>query len=42
VQAETPPGVLVVAQSLDDAVSFDPAEGVDLKASHGRPSCSQP
>src|SRR6476646_3955979 len=28
--AETPPGVLVVAQSIDDAVSFDPAEGFEL------------
>src|SRR4051794_19774502 len=27
---ETPPGVLVVAQSIDDAVSFDPAEGFEL------------
>ncbi|CAM5770305.1 ABC transporter substrate-binding protein [Labrys miyagiensis] len=30
VHAETPPGVLVVAQSIDDAVSFDPAEGFEL------------
>lgn len=30
VQAETPPNVLVVAQSIDDAVSFDPAEGFEL------------
>ena len=29
-QAETPPNVLVVAQSIDDAVSFDPAEGFEL------------
>jgi peptide/nickel transport system substrate-binding protein len=29
-QAATPPGVLVVAQSIDDAVSFDPAEGFEL------------
>src|SRR4051812_22609823 len=29
-RAETPPGVLVVAQSIDDAVSFDPAEGFEL------------
>lgn len=28
--ADTPPGVLVVAQSIDDAVSFDPAEGFEL------------
>ncbi|TCL74594.1 ABC transporter substrate-binding protein [Rhizobium sp. BK251] len=28
--AETPPNVLVVAQSIDDAVSFDPAEGFEL------------
>jgi peptide/nickel transport system substrate-binding protein len=28
--AATPPGVLVVAQSIDDAVSFDPAEGYEL------------
>ncbi len=26
-QAATPADVLVVAQSIDDAVSFDPAEG---------------
>ena len=30
VHAETPPDVLVVAQSIDDAVSFDPAEGFEL------------
>ncbi|MDR3375775.1 MAG: ABC transporter substrate-binding protein [Ancalomicrobiaceae bacterium] len=30
VQAATPPGVLVVAQSIDDVVSFDPAEGYEL------------
>jgi len=29
-QAETPPGLLVVGQSIDDAVSFDPAEGFEL------------
>ncbi|KAA0693347.1 ABC transporter substrate-binding protein [Neorhizobium sp. P12A] len=29
-RAETPPNVLVVAQSIDDAVSFDPAEGFEL------------
>jgi peptide/nickel transport system substrate-binding protein len=29
-RSETPPGVLVVAQSIDDAVSFDPAEGFEL------------
>lgn len=29
-RAATPPGVLVVAQSTDDAVSFDPAEGFEL------------
>ncbi|MGO4439470.1 ABC transporter substrate-binding protein [Rhizobium sp. RAF56] len=29
-QAETPQNVLVVAQSIDDAVSFDPAEGFEL------------
>lgn len=29
-RAATPPGVLVVAQSIDDAVSFDPAEGFEL------------
>lgn len=28
--AATPPDVLVVAQSIDDAVSFDPAEGYEL------------
>ncbi|WP_214473209.1 ABC transporter substrate-binding protein [Mesorhizobium sp. dw_380] len=28
--ADTPPNVLVVAQSIDDAVSFDPAEGFEL------------
>ncbi|MBB6486944.1 ABC transporter substrate-binding protein [Rhizobium lusitanum] len=28
--AETPSNVLVVAQSIDDAVSFDPAEGFEL------------
>jgi peptide/nickel transport system substrate-binding protein len=28
--AATPPGVLVIAQSIDDAVSFDPAEGYEL------------
>lgn len=31
-QAATPPDVLVVAQSIDDAVSFDPAEGYELTA----------
>jgi peptide/nickel transport system substrate-binding protein len=30
VQAATPSDVLVVAQSIDDAVSFDPAEGYEL------------
>lgn len=30
VMAETPPDALVVAQSIDDAVSFDPAEGFEL------------
>ncbi len=30
VHAETPANVLVVAQSIDDAVSFDPAEGFEL------------
>ena len=29
-RAETPQNVLVVAQSIDDAVSFDPAEGFEL------------
>lgn len=29
-RAATPPGILVVAQSIDDAVSFDPAEGFEL------------
>ncbi|WP_312794435.1 ABC transporter substrate-binding protein [Tianweitania sp.] len=29
-QAATPPNALVVAQSIDDAVSFDPAEGFEL------------
>ncbi|NTG18511.1 ABC transporter substrate-binding protein [Agrobacterium rhizogenes] len=29
-QAETPSDALVVAQSIDDAVSFDPAEGFEL------------
>jgi len=29
-KAETPANVLVVAQSIDDAVSFDPAEGFEL------------
>ncbi|WP_415183164.1 ABC transporter substrate-binding protein [Phaeovulum sp.] len=28
--AETPPDALIVAQSIDDAVSFDPAEGFEL------------
>lgn len=30
VRAATPPGTLVIAQSIDDAVSFDPAEGFEL------------
>jgi peptide/nickel transport system substrate-binding protein len=30
VQASTPPNTLVVATSIDDAVSFDPAEGFEL------------
>lgn len=30
VSAATPPTALVVAQSIDDAVSFDPAEGFEL------------
>src|SRR4029078_7439208 len=30
VHAETPQNVLVVAQAIDDAVSFDPAEGFEL------------
>lgn len=29
-QSETPSNVLVVAQSIDDAISFDPAEGFEL------------
>ncbi|WP_237153826.1 ABC transporter substrate-binding protein [Oryzibacter oryziterrae] len=29
-QAATPPGILIVAQSIDDIVSLDPAEGFEL------------
>ncbi len=32
--AATPPDVLVVAQSIDDVVSFDPAEGYELTPFH--------
>jgi len=31
-QAASPPGVLVIAQSLDDLVSLDPAEGFELSS----------
>ena len=34
VTAATPPDVLVIAQSIDDVVSFDPAEGYELTPFH--------